>query len=230
MTSDDEDKLAAFLDGQMDDAEMAAFEARLVSEPALAARAEAWQANDRRIVDAFAPVADMPLPADLLAKIKTTPSPSQAANDNAPWWRRHAVPLGGALAVSLAALAMLSPNPNTGGQKDLAFALETGRSLTPVQLADGSIITPTMTVRAADGRFCREFQSGETLGLACRKDGRWSVEAQAKGSGPAGQGDLAVAGGADAGALADAYARLGASDPMGAAEEGQLISKKWSAD
>ena len=111
MTSDDEDKLAAFLDGQMDDAEMAAFEARLVSEPALAARAEAWQANDRRIVDAFAPVADMPLPADLLAKIKTTPSPAQAANDNAPWWRRHAVPLGGALAVSLAALAMLSPNP-----------------------------------------------------------------------------------------------------------------------
>ena len=230
MTSDDEDKLAAFLDGQMDDAEMAAFEARLASEPALAAQAEAWQANDRRIVDAFAPVADMPLPADLLAKLKTTPSPVQAANDNAPWWRRHAVPLGGALAASLVALAMLTPNPNSGGQEDLAFALETGRSLTPVQLADGSTITPTMTVLAADGRFCREFQSGETLGLACREDGRWSVEAQTKGRGPAGQGDLAVAGGADAGALADAYARLGASDPMGAAEEGQLISKKWSAD
>lgn len=229
MTSDEE-KLAAFLDGQMDDADMAAFEARLAAEPALMAKAEAWQANDHRMAKAFAPVIDMPIPEDLRAMLEAKPAPAAAANDNAPWWRRHALPLGGALAASLAALMMLTPKPESSDVKDLNYALETGRSLTPVQLADGRSVTPTMTVRAADGRFCREFQMEETLGLACRKDGRWSVEAQAKGSGPDVQGDLAVAGGADAGALADAYARIGASDPLGAEEEGRVMQKNWSAD
>jgi len=235
MINDDEDRLAAFLDGQMDDADAAAFEARLASDPTLAARAEAWQANDRRIAAAFAPVADMPLPADVLAMLKASeptlsaPAPT-AANDNPPWWRRHAVPLGGALAASLAALVMLSPQPDAGGKKDLSYALETGRSLAAVQLADGTSVTPTMTVRAADGRFCREFQLGDTQGLACRKDGHWSVEAEAKGRGPAAESGIAVAGGADAGGLADAYTRIGASDPLGSEDETRLISKNWSAD
>lgn len=230
MNSDDEDRLAAFLDGQMDEAEAAAFEARLASDPDLAARAETWLANDRRIATAFAPVIDMPLPADLRAMLETRPAPAFAANDNAPWWRRHALPLGGALAASLAALMMLAPKPDVTGQKDLSYALENGRSLSPVQLADGRQVTPTMTVRAADGRFCREFQTGDTLGLACRKDGRWTVEAETKGGGPDAQGNIAVAGGADAGALADAYARIGASDPLGAQEEDQVMKKNWSAD
>lgn len=230
MTSDDEDKLAAFLDGQMDDAEAAAFEARMASEPELAARAEAWLSNDRRMAAAFAPIADLPLPAGLIDTLKAEAPKVQAANDNPPWWRRHAVPLGGALAASLVAMLVLAPRPDTVGPKDLAFALETGRSLTPVQIADGRTITPTMTVRAADGRYCREFQEGETLGLACRKDGQWTIEAQTKGAGPAAQNDIAVAGGADAGALAGAYDRIGAADPLGAAEEDRLIAKNWSAN
>lgn len=235
MPDDIEERLAAFLDGEMSEAEAAAFEAQLAADPALAARAEAWCANDDRISAAFAPVAAMPLPQDLLAKLEAVPdviaaSKVTAANDNPPAWRRFAMPLGGALAASLAALFLIGPKPEASGGRDLSYALETGRSLQPVRLADGQTVTPTMTIRTADGRFCREFQQADTTGLACRSDGKWAVEAKAAGTGPSEQTGIAVAGGADASALDAAYKRLGASDPLGAAEEAKLISGNWQAD
>lgn len=234
MTDESEEKLAAFLDGAMGDAEAAEFEARLSSDPELAAKAERWLANDRRIAAAFAPVALAPVTPELLhgmglgelAPVAAAPS---AANDNSPWWRRHALPLGGALAASLAAILLLTPRSAQLPRRDLSFALETGQSLTPVQLADGSSVTPTLTVKAADGRWCREYRQASSVGLACRKAGQWTVEAQGTGSGPADGSEIAVASGADGSALDAVFARLRTSDPIDGKDEAELIAKGWPA-
>lgn len=234
MIDETEDKLAAFLDGAMSDDEAAQFEARLAADPELAAKAERWLANDQLIAAAFAPVAQAQLPAEMLhsmglAEPKAVTPATLAANDNAPWWRRHAVPLGGAMAASLAAILLLTPRSGDAPQRDLSFALETGRSLAPVQLADGSTVTPTLTVRAADGRWCREYRQAASVGLACRNAGHWQVEARGTGSGPADSSEIAVASGADGAALDAAFARLHASDPLDGKAEAELIAQGWTA-
>ncbi|WP_298288607.1 hypothetical protein [Novosphingobium sp.] len=234
MSDDTEEQLAAFLDGAMDDEAAAAFEARLAADPALAAKAELWLANDRRIAAAFAPLAEAPISPELLARMGLTSERAAAvrtpgaANDNPPWWRRYNVPLGAAVAASLVA-ALVLPRDASEPTRDLSFALETGRSLEAVRLADGSTVTPTLTVKAADGRWCREYRQGAAIGLACRDDGSWKVEATGSGTGPADGGEIGVASGADSAPLAPAFARIGASDPLGNREEDDLITRGWQA-
>jgi hypothetical protein len=236
MSDDIDNQLAAFLDGAMDDADAAAFEARLAADPQLAARAEQWLSNDCRIAAALAPIALDPITPALLDRLglgesaPSAPPGTRAANDNSPWWRRHALPLGGAVAAGLAAILLLTPHAANAPRRDLSFALETGVSLSPVKLADGSTVTPTLTVRAADGRYCREYREARGVGLACREGGRWKVEARGQGDGPADNVAIGVAGGADASALDAGYRRIGASDPLDARTEAGLIAKGWPGD
>ena len=229
MNNDSEERLAAWLDGALPPDEAAAFEAELAENPALAAKAREWQANDAFIAGAMLPIAEMPIDAAMLAKLGLAGPVADrtAANDNPPWWRRHALPLGGAIAASLAAVMLLTVQRGPG-QDELSLALDTTPSLQRAQLADGRVIEPTLTVRASDGRWCREFRSAGDTSLACRGDKGWKVEATAKGSGPADAGEIGLAAGADTSALEGAYRRIGASDPVGASQEAGLIAGKWS--
>lgn len=221
MSENSEERLAAWLDGALSDAEAEAFENEMAKDPALAALAASWRANDRSIAEALTLA---PIEPDLLARMGLA-APA-AANDNPPWWRRRALPIGGAIAASLAVgLLMLQP----GGQPrdELSLALDTAPSLKQTRLADGRVIEPTLTVRAADGRWCREFRSKDKLSLACLADGRWILEGEADGSGPAQSSDYGLASGTDSQVLDKAYRRIGASDPVSAAHEAELIAQGW---
>lgn len=236
MNPDFEQRLAAWLDGALPPDEAAAFEAELEADPALAERAANWQVNDRFIADALAPLAQAPVDDVLLARLGLAVAEPraaalpQAANDNLPWWRRHAIVMGSAVAASMAAVLILStqaarqPRPD-----DLSLALETTPSRGTARLADGRTVQPTLTVRAADGRWCREYRMEGGVGLACRDQGRWKVEAKGAGAGPDATAQIGLAGGADGSALDAAYARLGASDPLGADAEAAAMASGWNA-
>lgn len=224
MTDEFEQRLAAWLDGALDPKDAAAFEAELAANPALAERAGSWRANDAFIADALAPVAQSPIEPELLAKLGL--SGPAAANDNPPWWRSNALPLGGAIAASLA-VAVLLAQPGQPQRDEVSLALDTTPSLQQARLSDGRVIEPTLTLRAADGRWCREFRSQGKLSLACRKDGRWTVEGEAADSGSAQGGDYGLASSADHGALDAAYRRIDASDPIAAVREAELIGQGW---
>ena len=232
MNDEYDEKLAAWIDGAMSAAEAAAFEQEMAADPELARKAAAWKANDAFIMGALAPLADAPLDPDLLARMglaEPAPAPiPQAANDNPPFWRRHALPLGGAIAASLvAALLLVQPR---GGAGDAGFtvALDTTPSLQVAKLADGRTIEPTLTVRAADGRWCREYRSADQSALACRDAQGWKVEATTGRTGPADQASgTTLAGGGDSSGLDAAYRKLGAGDPVGAQDEAQLIKQGW---
>lgn len=230
MSDDSEERLAAWLDGALSPEEAAAFEAELERDPALAAKAAQWQANDAFIAGALAPLGEEPLDHAMLARLglagESAAPTLAAANDNPPWWRRHALPLGGAIAASLVA-ALLLTMPRAAQRDGLSVALDTTPSLKQARLADGRVIEPTLTLRAADGRWCREFRAGGETSLACRGDKGWSIEATAKGEGPADAGQIGLAGGADTAGLDAAYRRIGASDPVGADREAALIAGKW---
>ncbi len=229
-TRDEDERLAAWLDGAMPPQEAEAFAAELERNLALAAKAEAWHANDSALADAFS-ANERPIDDALIARLGLAPAPVvapiAAANDNPRFVRFAWLAGGSALAASVAAAMLLTVRPPAPAD-GLSDALERTASLGTAQLADGRTITPQLTVRAADGRWCREFRTGDETALACRGGaGHWTVEAQAKGKAAQNPGAIAVAAGSDAAALDAAYQRLKASDPVDAANERALIAKGW---
>jgi len=231
MTEEMEQRLAAWLDGTMTEAEMAEFEKLLESDPELAVRAANWKANDQFIAGAFAPLADAPVDPDLLQRLGLAePATPVAANDNAPWWRGRGWALGGgALAASLALAVVLVGQGGTPTRPDeLSLALDTTPSLETATLADGRTVQPRLTVRGRDGRWCREYISGDQDALACRGDKGWEVIGTGKAAPQqAGSGEVVLAGGEDGAALDAAYAKIGASDPLSAQAEAELIKGRW---
>jgi len=234
---DDETLLARFLDGDLDEAEIAAFEDRLEREPALAARLERWLANDGAVaqdIEAMLAAKPAPVPAPVMA-VTATPIDLAAhraakAREAKPAARRWFVPAS--LAASLAAVGLLSLSVLRADDTSSLMALETLPAGQAIALADGGELTAVLTFAAADGRWCREFAiSGQGSGIACREDGSWQAQGE-MAEGTAATGDqtegYATAAGADPAALDDLYASLGAGDPLGPDDEAGLMQNGWT--
>ncbi len=224
MTDERDELLAAWLDDALPPNEAEAFAAEVARDPALAAQAEIWRAHDREITDALVS-ADRPIDDALLARLGLGPAQA-AANDNPRGPALRWLAAGSALAASVAAAVMVTLQPGAPADP-LSDALERTASLTSARLADGRTITPTLTVHAADGRWCREFREGAESALACRADGHWTVTARARAGQAADPGAIAMASGVDPAPLDAAYGKLKASDPLSAAEENKLLANHW---
>lgn len=215
-----EEQIGAFLDG-----EASAEEANAIhSDPGLHAQAERWRANDAAMRAAFDPLAEAPIDDALLAQLGLAapyaPSAPEAANDNPPW-RRWLVPAG-AVAAGVAAMLALTPtSPSTG----LDRALDTTPS-GRVAMVDGAELRPILTVRAGDGRWCREYAYRGNRDLACRGEDAWSLEARMGGA-AANPGAIGIAGGEAGSALEQAYDKLKASDALDPAAEQAAIAAGW---
>lgn len=232
MSDEMDERLSAYLDGALSGEDLHAFEARMAADADLAARVANLKANDAFIAHAFEPVAAEAIGDNVLARLGLGPAPLQAANDNPPWWRGRALPLvGGSLAAGLVLVLLLTGRPQAPSDQGLSVALDTTPSLKAAKLADGSMVEPKLTVRAADGRWCREFAHRDTEALACREKDGWKVIDQAampKGEGAQGGGVLAS--GADAAPLSGAYNKIGASDPLDAQAEAKAMSSGWKPE
>ena len=190
------ERIAAFLDGALGDAEQAAFEAELEINPALAAAVERMLGNDSLLRAAFdepigegvdgALLARMGLAApaaEVIDMASRRLAPSQIANDNSPGWSRWRWPLGGAVAAAVALMVTVG-----FGSAGTTFddALDNTPSGQLAALEGSTNLTPVLSFRAGDGRYCREFSlgSGEQggSGIACRDSGGWEVEALDEGA------------------------------------------------
>ncbi len=229
------ERIAAFLDGALSNAEADAFAAEMERDTALADDVARMAGNDGLLRDAFTlPETD----AAVLTRMGLAdPGPAHssvplAANDNPPFWRRWQVPLGGALAASLALFLTLGL-PGGGSQPaGMAGALEATPSGQLASLDGGASLTPVLSFTAADGRFCREFTfadgADQTGAIACRGAQGWVVEAWGDGGDTLPDpGTIVLAGGAGNRSLDETYARLGASDPLSATRESALIAEGW---
>lgn len=238
---DRDERLARYCDGEMDAAERAAFEDDLARDPQLAEQLASWRRNDFDIGADFDAMMADGAPERVSALLAGSPSAqivsladerSQgAASIAAPIrLRRWFVP--GAIAASLAGVVLLGmlqlsgPNAPSLGELD---DLPSGQS---IALADGSEMTAVLTFADAEGRWCREYAIDTGVqGIACREHGMWAIEtessaAAAPSSSPDGQ---YVTAGADAVAeLDEAYARLGAGDPLGREQEQALMDSGWT--
>lgn len=227
-----DERIAAYLDRQMSNETMAVFEAEMEQDPTLADEVARLMENDALLRSAF----DAPLheAADdaVIARMGLASPPVLAANDNAPFLRKWRWPLGSALAASVALAFFMQAKPGSRTDAQFASAMDSLMSRQTAQLDGGATLTPVLSFRAEDGRYCREYvvSGGEDAGsgIACRDNDGWMVEAQIKASARiADPSRIETASGADEAALAEAYTRLGASDPLDAQKEKQAIADSW---
>lgn len=239
MTRDwDEARIAALVDGSIDDpAEAARLEALLRTDPAARAAAERI-ARSNRLVQAAFPLPDAGETPETLRALVRRPPPRPAPR---PGRRvRRAAP---AIAVAASVLVVLglglhlagpqrgAPGPGAADPA-LAEALETLPSGT-----DGPAeVRPMLTFRDGAGRICREYErpaegGGLRAGIACRgAAGNWRVEGTALLSPADGvrTGEYAPAGGADGAGLDPVLDRLEAGPPLPPDEEAALIASDWT--
>lgn len=233
MDRDDLDRrLSAWLDGALSDAEAAEFEQEVERNRALAERAANWRENDRLIADTLSPVANEPIDQEMLFRLGLAEGAgtNAAANDNLPWWRQRWLPVGGAIAASVVAALALMQHPQRGvSDGGLSAALDRTPALQAAMLSDGTSITPILTAKAEDGRWCREYRIGGRAGLACRDRDGWKVEAESSAAGEVNTGEIGLAAGEADAAIDSANENLKMSDPIDALEEKSLIAKGWSS-
>ncbi len=176
MTPDE--RLIAYLDGELSGHDRAAFEADMAADPALAEQVAQHRRLGALIADAYAPILHEPVPPQLVTL-------ASAANDTATAPRRRsALPQWAAMAACLAlgvvAGRQLWPEQGPlaahGGELVARGGLE--KALTTQLASEGGAVKVGLSFRAKDGGYCRTFQSAadRLAGLACRRDGRWVAQ------------------------------------------------------
>jgi hypothetical protein len=228
MTSPKEDRLAmivAHVDGELGVAARTRFEAEMAADPALAADVARHRALAQRVNGAYAPVLDESLPPQLLAV-------AAAANDRGrpavgrliPW---AAVAASLVVGVVAGRMALPETGPLTArdgalvAQGQLAGVLSTGLASQP------GVVKVGLTLKTADGRYCRTFQSApdKLAGLACRQDGRWRLRTVTAWT-PSAQSAYRTAGSDTPAEVLAAVDGLG-GQPLDAAAERAARDKGW---
>ncbi len=232
--------LMAFVDGELSSAERETVEAAMAADPTLRARAEALRMARAAARDAF-PIAPDPRDAALAALIAgPAMQTSVSLTERLRGWTSgvsmpQAVAWGGLAAacfVAGMAVGVFSP-------ADSGFALDRQGAIADAGLvkvldqraaADGPDAQGRavgLTFRAADGRWCRSFQSAGdgVAGLACRQDNGWRAEAVAPFA--AASSEIRTASSDTPPAVLAAVDALIGGDTLDAAAEQDAIRNGW---
>jgi len=250
-----DEKLSAFLDGELPQNEAAEIEEALSENEALVQRLEQLSRVDellRGAVDALdkgaRPVADLSpappaVPANELATTKAN-TPPIAANDN-PWWR---LPLAASVALAVGLMAggsLFGPGSTKPDGVQLAsYTTDDGLGSFLETAASGerraigaSQAELRLTFLGSEGQPCREFAftsgTSTTQAVACRGSSQsWTVELAAKSSAAGAPGGEDPSGYQTASAgdegFGEAVNAMMGSDAFSAEEEARLINNGWS--
>jgi hypothetical protein len=218
-----EEILIAYVDGELDAAERARFEAELAEDPALAGAVARHRQLAERVSAAYAPVLEEPVPPQLLAV-------AAAANDRggrarlAPW-----AAVAASLVMGVLAGRALWPQSGPVAMADggLEARGQLARALTANLAADAGPVKVSLSLKTADGRYCRTFESAadRLAGLACRDGGRWRLRTLTAWSPPPATA-YRQAGSATPPEVLAAVDAL-AAEPLDAAAERAARAKGW---
>ena len=244
MSTWDSAQIYAYVDGELDAESAARLEADSRADPALAARIAQQRELRARLRTEFDPVLNEPIPERLGAALASPArgsavmpigaAPRAARPVSSP---RQWLALAATLAVGVFVGVFASRGPSGSpfetdeGQLVAAGYLDTALS---TQLAgaapDDAVATIGLSFLAAGGEYCRTFalQAGPG-GLACRRDGRWSVELLDGAASQPGSDDFRQASSALTPAILGAIEARGAGEPLTADEERQRVRSGWDA-
>lgn len=225
----DPELLMAYADGELAPIEAKRVERAIAADPALAEQVERHRTLSASLRDAFAPIANAPVPANLAdmlhASAKVAPLPPRRQRYERPFWI-------GAIAASLVAGFLAAPLVMPRGdiamdgdralaRGDIARALDTQLAATQ---ADTAAVRIGVTFRDSAQRLCRTFERGATGGIACANGKDWQVE-RLHGGMTAQRAEYRQAGSPAAELMAQAQAMM-AGEPLDAAEEAAAIGDR----
>lgn len=169
------EQIAAFADGQLDEAERNAVEAAIAADSALARQVAAHRALRERLSEHFAPVAAQPVPDRLSSLLR--PSSAEVVDLAQARSRRKGLPrwtwiAGPALAASLALVVTLDRGDAGYVPAEIAPVLET--RLVAQQSQDAPVRV-LLSFQDASGAYCRAFSGQAASGIACRDARGWKL-------------------------------------------------------
>ncbi|MEP3563918.1 MAG: hypothetical protein ABJM19_02975 [Marinobacter sp.] len=241
MTNVDE-KLSAFLDGELLAEEMQQIRERLAVEPALAARLSELSMVDQALQAHYGEIDDRPLPAgitQLLGMVENEPERQPNNVIRFPLRERLRAHTGKAIAAALVggfALAQWLSMPTIDSDaswQEVAQVLESTPSGTNYTLANGETLTPRLTFKNHDGEYCRQFRvqgdAGRSENIACLSGAgtqEWDLAVRLELTGAVAEDRYQTASG---GSALDATLDKMIAGPLLAPEdERRLIELQWS--
>ena len=254
MSNDDidlgEERLLAYVDGQLEAAEAARLEAALATHGEARAFVEQQRGLRLRLQAAFAPVMDEPVPERLLAaarggapadaavvdlaaeRARRQPEPTPRPRTPWPAWIGMAASLLLGLVLGQRWLA-----PDAGGEAPVAMATggwvaagglaQALSTRTAAQAAAGDAVHLGPSFVARSGVYCRSFSLAREAmaGYACREGEAWQVQMLAKTE--ATGGDYRQAATALPAPVLQAIESQIAGAPLDAAAEAAAVQRGW---
>lgn len=255
MTITDE-KLSAYIDGELAADEIAAIDHALKSDAALAARVDHMRRPDRLIAAAYSEIDKEPMPDAVMDLLQNGPDQSKSKMNGKviqfPLQRfiqspqQWATPLAAslALAIGVGLGLQLSGNNSASQNDELPFAsiidasspihqtLETilsGETMT----AGDSLIIPVLTFKSKDGDYCREFSitSGAIANraVACRHYDQWNLKFAVVVPSQSGNASDYTTASAEIGGQFDSFVESLMADDALDADDEQALLRKWDA-
>ncbi|MDQ8754715.1 zf-HC2 domain-containing protein [Sphingosinicella sp. LHD-64] len=227
-----DDRLMAYLDGELDAAARAEVEAALDADAELQAKMETQRKLRARLSARYDPVAEEEVPDHLRAMLepKVVDLDIERARRARPIWQSVAG-IAATLVLGIA-IGRLAPGGGSGpvaiengvmiARGSLETALDT--QLASAQAPDG----PTrigVSFAGVDGRLCRTFEDAALSGLACHGAQGWQVMVAAPGS-DAQQSDYRQAGSGSPLVLQAAQEMM-AGEPLDAEAERRARDAGW---
>jgi hypothetical protein len=203
-TDRDTELLSSLMDGELAAGDAEALERRLANEPALAQQLAAMKRAEQKLREAYAPVADEPLPAGLVALLTDDKQDGAPAGSNvvsfppAASRRSFFVPSSIAAGIALAigiglgvsldrdgglseTERLLAANALIAPDTELFAVLESSPSGATAALGGGVDATPRLSFQTAAGNYCREATvatgSRESTLVGCREEAGWALQA-----------------------------------------------------
>lgn len=233
--ADDRELAAAYVDGELSGAELAAFERSMLEHPAVRAEVEAERALRDRLVRHYAPVMDEPVPDRLRAmlapeaeaQIIDFASEKAKRQPTTPRWLNFGA-IAATLAVGMIAgqVVDLSGGPVSTRNGQLIAKAGLKQAL-DIQLASAqqADVRIGVTFRDPTGAICRTFDSKNLAGIACRADGNWQLR-QTVAPDRRTPTEYRQAGSADAMVMQAAQSMM-AGEPLDAAAERKAREAGW---
>lgn len=232
MTYITNERLAAYADGELDEADTAQVREALAGDELLRARLARIETVDDRLRAAFAPEYEEEIPLRL-AELLDVQAPKRTWFP-VDWRLAGSAVAAGVAGVVIGAIWVQAPVATPSGA--IAFSPEVSKAIDDTPSGSRAIVgnaalEPVLSFVSNDGRACRELHielaDAARQVVACRVDAAWRIEALVSKPKKSAAGGYVPAGASNEGAIDAAEARLGFKQAMSAAEEDAAIAERW---
>lgn len=249
-----DEKLSAYIDGELALNEIEAIDKALNSDAALAARLAEMKRPDRLIAAAYGEIDKDPMPDRVMDLLRAAPGHAKSDNGKKiirfPFQQfvslpqQWATPIAAAVALAIGVgVGVQFISDNSPEQRENILLAGVIDAASPVHQAldsvpsseayslNGGSITPVLTFKSREGDFCREFSvtsdAVTNRAVACRVNDQWVVQFAMVSDRNMDPGSFSTASAAASPAFDGFVDELMGDEPLASDDEAAIIKRQW---